>query len=648
MSKYKWTNIKGVGLCIVAFEGTEHLANIITELKDCLDYVSIGLQRLSYLGEPIAEKDLAEILRLKEEGLVDEIVDINLDTTKEPRVQETDKRNILIDDAAAHGCSHAIVIDSDEFYSKMSFLRCLKEIDEHDYEMTYCQYVNYYHDYMHFMLYPFSDGMYVPFVTKVKYKFDFKCIDFPLPSDPTRRYVRPFDGYYEDRKVKLEDGTEVQAKKYTVDYHIFAWKEVKMHHLSWLRADIRKKVNAWSSKTCFKNYNDLIDKAVDVYNHFDDLKQDEQNVSLLFGTPNSEVTVKPFPKQYIFPKYDFNTRLRPVKQYKKIAIMNLSTTNSPVKLFDELDKCAKRTWAKDVIDGKYPNIDYWTITDGTDVNRIDKKHKIVYIKNDETIDNTMNLLDRWLKAYRIMKEAGYSYEWVLRTNTSTWCNIDVINEFLADEEDEAQIYSYNFFAAFWSIFNVYMSGAAMLWSARNIDILAEMVDTSTREFITTAYDDVTMCALWRNRLNKLGIVRPDDYMHSMEGRYLLAPEHCINFDEVDMSIPFYQIKTARDENDNENVGHEWRVVHDIKKMERLQLLWEEYRKTHDSAEIAKDLRDNRMDKTVRVLPFTKTEWLNTCTDYERSRTIYENVLDYKPELFDYLHELRIKGGYATK
>jgi hypothetical protein len=58
-------------------------------------------------------------------------------------------------------------------------------------------------------------------------------------------------------------------KLYTVDYHIFNWNEVKMHHLSWLRADIRKKLNMWSSKTCFDNYDDLIDKAVNSFNNFD-------------------------------------------------------------------------------------------------------------------------------------------------------------------------------------------------------------------------------------------------------------------------------------------------------------------------------------------------------------------------------------------
>ena len=98
--------------------------------------------------------DINEIFRLRDEDhLVDNIVEISLDTTQAARVQETEKRNILIQDAEDHGCSHVLVIDSDEYYTKKAFDYGLQQIDEHDYDMTYCQYVNYYHDYLHYLKY---------------------------------------------------------------------------------------------------------------------------------------------------------------------------------------------------------------------------------------------------------------------------------------------------------------------------------------------------------------------------------------------------------------------------------------------------------------------------------------------------------------
>ena len=312
MSNYKWKNIKGIGLGIVAFEGTEHLANIITEFRDIVDYVVIGLQRKSYHGDPIDQADLDEIFRLKDEDhLVDNVIEIELDTSKEPRIQETDKRNMIIQDMENHGCSHGIVIDSDEYYTHKSILRAIQEIDENDYEMTYCQYINYYADYNHFLVYPFKKGMYVPFVTKTKYRHKYDCTDFDLPSDPTRRFVRPFDSIV---NVKLPNGKIVPQKHFTVDYHIFPWETVKMHHLSWLRADIRKKMNSWSSKKCFKDYEKLIDKAIETFNNFNHDSKEEQIASLLFNTPNNQVFVHAFPKQYIHPKFDYKTRLRTNKK----------------------------------------------------------------------------------------------------------------------------------------------------------------------------------------------------------------------------------------------------------------------------------------------------------------------------------------------
>ena len=174
---------------------------------------------------------------------------------------------MLIQDAEDHGCTHAIVIDSDEYYTKKAFENACKMIDDNDYPITYCQYINYYHDYRHFLVYPFKDGMYVPFVTRVQYRHSFECTDFLLPSDPTRRFVRPYSGV---EKVVGKDGKVHQIKNYTVDYHVFKWNEVKMHHLSWLRADIRKKLEMWSSKKCFDNYDDLIDRAVNSFNNFDE------------------------------------------------------------------------------------------------------------------------------------------------------------------------------------------------------------------------------------------------------------------------------------------------------------------------------------------------------------------------------------------
>lgn len=132
--------------------------------------------------------------------------------------------------------------------------------------------MNYYHDYTHYMVYPFKDGMHVPFVAKSCYRFKFDCTDFERPSDPTRRYVRPKD----------KDGN------YTVDYYVFPWNMIKMHHFSWIRRDIRNKLMAWSSKKCFNDIFMKTELAVRSFENFDE-EANVQDAKIIFNTPKNEI-----------------------------------------------------------------------------------------------------------------------------------------------------------------------------------------------------------------------------------------------------------------------------------------------------------------------------------------------------------------------
>lgn len=645
MSKLGWKNIKGVGLGIVAFEGTEHLASIITEFRDIFDYIVIGLQRKSYHGDPIEPIDLQEIFRLRDEDhLVDEILEIELDSKKEPRVQETDKRNLLIQDIEDHGCSHAMIIDSDEYYTKKSIYKALKEIDENNYEITYCQYINYYADYKHFLVYPFKDGMYVPFVTKTKYRHAFDCVDFPLPSDPTRRYVRPFDG---EEIITTSKGQQRKVKKYTVNYHIFPWETIKMHHLSWLRADIRKKINNWSSKTLFTNYNDLIDKAIDVYEHFDHDSTEEQKASLLFNTPNHEVFVHAFPKQYIHPTFDYHTRLRPAGNKKRIAIMALSTTNSSCGLFENLEKTCRETWAKDVIDGKYPNIDYWSVIDTPSETKIDIENHIIYVKNDYSKENIQQLLNRWLEAYKVLSSIK-TYDYVIRTNVSTWVNVEFINTMLSYWTDDSKIFTFKLFAAFWSTFNVYCSGAAMIWPTRNIPILQSLVDKSSESLLNLALDDVMMSALWRQRGQRIGLTDINNCWFSLEGQNIETLYNNTKWDNIDITIPMCQIKTFAD-NETDKNDDNYRMASDINKMIEYDKRWRAHRQTLSDNEFdtyVSDYMKNKTNKTINIIPYSKQEWNEQkLSILDKVKYVYSLEQPYKPETIDWLEKRAKECGY---
>ena len=145
------SKITKLGLGIIAFEGTEHLKNIIYEIRDYCDTIVICLQKTSYHGDPIKQEDIDDIELLKKCKLADNIIWFEPTNLYEnepkigPRLVETDKRNFILDylENNEH-CSHALVIDSDEFYDREDFRRAKEFINSDDnIHVTYCHNINY-------------------------------------------------------------------------------------------------------------------------------------------------------------------------------------------------------------------------------------------------------------------------------------------------------------------------------------------------------------------------------------------------------------------------------------------------------------------------------------------------------------------------
>lgn len=576
-----------------------------------------------------------EIIRLKEEDkLIDNIVKIDLDRNLAPREQETEKRNILIQDAEDHGCSHVIVIDSDEYYTKKAFERGLDIIDEKDAECSYCQYCNYGINYRSFLVYPFKDGMFVPFVSKVKYRHQFDCKDFTRPSDPTRRYVLPYDGY---TTVKDQRGNPIQIKKYTVEPLIFDWETVHMHHLSWLRANIRKKLENWSSKTVFKDYDDLIDQAVYSFEHYDESKA-TGHLKMLFNTPGNMVDVTTLPKQYIHPRVDYKTRLRPAKDYKKILFLSMSA-NLP--LFNKMEEVCNETW-RNYDKKKYPdvNADFWTYTDAKEgeETHIDEKNHIIYIKLDTSHQTPLDATySKTIEAMYIIKDKlKLEFDYMVRTNNSTWINVPLVNDFLAYNHDDSKIYASKLYAAFWSAFNVYAGGQFYILSKRNFNIMLKLCGTVAEakafERNISGCDDNIMCGKWNQRLIRLGLPYNDSY-HSLGGADLIDEK--IDFSKIDFTLPCYQIKTYSDD--------ETRMRLDPPKMRAIDNVWRKSNLSID--DLYKKMMSEHYDKELTILPYNKTQWISLDDSIKATVKYNTDFIHERMEGLKFLSTYQAQNGY---
>jgi hypothetical protein len=253
--------IKKLGLTINAFDASELLEQLITEIRDQVDWVAAIYQKRSYWGNPMAKADMQEIERLQGMGLIDELMEFRPNFTKYSREQECDKRNMGIDLAKQRGCTHILNIDADEFYDKDQFAKAIDMINKNGWGITYWSYVNYYKDFEHYLVYPFRP--FVPGIHSTYFKYTYNG-PAPGPTDPTRRILNPSN----------------------LGTYIFPDETIRMGHAAWIRRDIRKKLVNWSAKNHFKK--ELIEKAVRRWETW----EEGQDAIMLFNVPENNVKVK--------------------------------------------------------------------------------------------------------------------------------------------------------------------------------------------------------------------------------------------------------------------------------------------------------------------------------------------------------------------
>lgn len=189
---------------------------------------------------------------------------------------------MIIDELEKDMCSHVLIIDSDEFYDYDQFKKSKEKINnDEEVHITYCQLINYYNSYDRVLVYP--SEAHVPFISESKYRFNFNENHIKHTSDQTRRYYIP------DEKT---------------NYHVFKRESICMHHFSWIRKDITKKIDSWSSKKYFENVKGLRDAILHRYFTW----QEGQNAILMIGTPDYQVPVEVLTERYINPRYQLNEK----------------------------------------------------------------------------------------------------------------------------------------------------------------------------------------------------------------------------------------------------------------------------------------------------------------------------------------------------
>lgn len=103
-------------------------------------------------------------------------------------------------------------------------------------------------------------------------------------------------------------------------------------------------------------------------------------------------------------------------------------------------------YAKDILENKYNNIQYWTYTASTDNKfHINKKKHILQIPCDDTLSGTY---EKTLGAFKLLDNINFNYDYILRTNCSTYINVELLNIFVNSLSDnDNHIYAGNVYCS---------------------------------------------------------------------------------------------------------------------------------------------------------------------------------------------------------
>lgn len=199
----------------MVFDGEELLPFAINSIRKEVDFISVIYQTTSYYGnshEPTPTLNTLDI---------DQLIHYEPNLTLPPKQIELNIRNLGLQLSRNAGCSHHISLDTDEFYDPEQ-LAYAKTINC---DMSIVPMELYYKE-PTFLVYPPSK-MLVSFIHPVENEYAI-LPKYPYPIEQTRR-LKQFNN------VK-----------------VFSRGEVVMHHMSYIRKDIRRKLSNTSNG---KNYN---------------------------------------------------------------------------------------------------------------------------------------------------------------------------------------------------------------------------------------------------------------------------------------------------------------------------------------------------------------------------------------------------------
>ena len=178
-------------------------------------------------------------------------------------------------------------------------------------------------------------------------------------------------------------------------------------------------------------------------------------------------------------------------------------------VFIDEERAVRETWLKDVIDGKYENIDYMIYRGDEDLlnHKYEKDKHLLSLRCEDDYDHTFK---KSYYAFYLLKKIFGEYDYIFKTNTSTYVNVPLLNQFIQELDNDDDYYSSDVYSlsniAAPAPLDLYGRGNGLILSKKHIDTI--ITEGISFLYITNGPDD----AYISNILNSYWIKKKENYI----------------------------------------------------------------------------------------------------------------------------------------
>ena len=237
----------------------------------------------------------------------------------------------------------------------------------------------------------------------------------------------------------------------------------------------------------------------------------------------------------------------------KLIILSMSCD---LPFFVDEEQVVLETWAKDIVDGKYPDVSFYFIRTSEN-ERIEGNY--IYVNTEDSFFNTF---EKNVRAFEMLNENNIDYDFILRTNLSTYINIpavvNIINSYIIPD-----CLVKNFFGG--ELLSTVTGGQELLFFRGNFmlfnRIQIKFILKNKNFKHTTETDDAVIGTIFSGYF----VYQPLKFglLYSYSG----YSSTTIKFDDIDSSYVYVSYRYCYDKNNDAPIDKNYKFEYDIRKKE---------------------------------------------------------------------------------